>query len=158
MFNSYVSLPEGRSHQIPFKHHFPMVFLWFSYGFHLAPWLFQRDEISSPSFTSELEQSAVLRLEDVVTKQYWVPRVDLAREPSRTMEKTIGKWWFNGVLWDLLIYLPNMVHDFLNFAEVSFSVWAYPVWKHRFWARWFWPNPISPLLISIDGYPLVNVW
>ena len=26
-------LPEGKSHQIPFNHHFLMVFLWFSHGF-----------------------------------------------------------------------------------------------------------------------------
>ena len=30
IFNSYVSLPEGKP---PFSYGFPMVFLWFSYGF-----------------------------------------------------------------------------------------------------------------------------
>ena len=30
IFNSYVCLPDGNSHQIPLNHHFPMVFLWFS--------------------------------------------------------------------------------------------------------------------------------
>ena len=28
----HVWLPEGKSHQILWHHHFPMVFLWFSYG------------------------------------------------------------------------------------------------------------------------------
>ena len=31
--NSYVGLPEGKSHQIPLNYHFPMVFLWISYDF-----------------------------------------------------------------------------------------------------------------------------
>ena len=36
MFNSYVSLPEGKP---PFSYGFPMVFLWFSYGFPMVfPW------------------------------------------------------------------------------------------------------------------------
>ena len=33
----YGSLPEGTSHKIQLNHHFPMVFLWFSYGFHHQP-------------------------------------------------------------------------------------------------------------------------
>ena len=33
MFHRYVQLPDGRSHKIPLNHHFPMVFLWLSYGF-----------------------------------------------------------------------------------------------------------------------------
>ena len=37
IFHSYLQLPEGISNQIPLNHHFPMgfpmVFLWFSYGF-----------------------------------------------------------------------------------------------------------------------------
>ena len=32
IFNTYQSLPDGKSHRNPMKnHHFPMVFLWFSY-------------------------------------------------------------------------------------------------------------------------------
>ena len=34
IFNSYVSLPEGKP---PFSYGFPMVFLWFSYGFPSGP-------------------------------------------------------------------------------------------------------------------------
>jgi len=34
IFNSYVSLPEGKP---PFSYGFPMVFLWFSYGFPMDP-------------------------------------------------------------------------------------------------------------------------
>ena len=40
IFRTYLSLPEGKSHQIALNHHFPMVFSdnfpifpWFSYGF-----------------------------------------------------------------------------------------------------------------------------
>ena len=32
IFHSYVNLPEGKSHEITLNHHFPMVFLRFSYG------------------------------------------------------------------------------------------------------------------------------
>ena len=36
--NCYVShYQRGKSHQIPLNHHFPMVFLWFSYGLHPPP-------------------------------------------------------------------------------------------------------------------------
>ena len=35
MFHSYVTLPEGKP---PFSYGFPMVFLWFSYGFPIFPW------------------------------------------------------------------------------------------------------------------------
>ena len=33
IFNNYVKLPDGESNWIPLNHHFPMVFLRFSYGF-----------------------------------------------------------------------------------------------------------------------------
>ena len=43
-FHCYVSSPEGISiinhHEIPLNHHFPMVFLWFSYGFPIFPMVF----------------------------------------------------------------------------------------------------------------------
>ena len=29
--------PDSKSHKIPLNHHFPMVFLWFSYGLRMAP-------------------------------------------------------------------------------------------------------------------------
>ena len=33
IFHGYVKLPEGKSYKIPQNHHFPMAFLWLSYGF-----------------------------------------------------------------------------------------------------------------------------
>ena len=33
IFNSYLKLPDGKSHQIPSNLHFPMVFLWFPLRF-----------------------------------------------------------------------------------------------------------------------------
>ena len=36
----YANLLEGKSHKIPFNYHFPMVFLWFFYGFPTFPVVF----------------------------------------------------------------------------------------------------------------------
>ena len=38
-----LTVPEGKSHEIPLNHHFPMVFRWFSYGFPMVfPWFWGR--------------------------------------------------------------------------------------------------------------------
>ena len=92
IFNTYVSLPEGTSHnpmnppwnhhEIPLNHHFPMVFLWFSS-------LFCED--GHPWFPEELD----LRM--LVDKQH--VETGAARFTvycAWAVAESMGKWWFNG--------------------------------------------------------------
>ena len=59
IFHTYAKLPEGKSSiKIPFNHHFPMVFPWFSYGFPMVFPIYQRVTPSLPPMLSIPGQAA----------------------------------------------------------------------------------------------------
>ena len=62
MFHGYVSLPEGKSHELLLNQHFPMVFLWFSCGF---PVVFHGYVSFPEGKPIELSQCSAKRLRDL---------------------------------------------------------------------------------------------
>jgi len=105
-----VCLPEGKSHSIPLNHHkkslihhFPMVFLWFSYGlpypnygcYCQMPWpwpsprhVVNHDERSGGFYALGWAKG----INEVVADASAV----VCYENHR---KTTGKWWFKDFLW-----------------------------------------------------------
>ena len=71
MFRSYVSLPEGKCHQLPLNHHFPLVFLWCSYGWpiEIMDWSHQLSQL----WRSPMQSFAKIRLPGCPLAGTWSP-------------------------------------------------------------------------------------
>ena len=124
IFNSYVSSPEGKSHnksheKPPFSYGFPMVFLWFSYGF---PMVFLWFSYGFPMLNHQPSPGAVLDERRQHSHRASPHRAPLRGESinaaivfSGTVEgnenhgNAMGKAWenhrkmvvFHGISWDL---------------------------------------------------------
>ena len=64
IFQFAMSLPEGKSHEIPLNHHETTIFLWFSYGFTKLPEGITR-RIASSSLISRISEGP-LRTEQLL--------------------------------------------------------------------------------------------
>ena len=102
-FNNYVKLPDGKSHKIPWNHHFPMGFLWFSCGIH------QLKGTSGTLSPAPVSQIGPIDLSE------WSPIIHRGISPGRIRDVPwdlmVISCCFHGIWWWFLVEIPWNMFD-----------------------------------------------
>ena len=116
----YQSLPEGKSFQIPLNHHFPMVFLWFSYG----GWSQHRKRIwmdHCPVTRSHLQDLHVIPLRCEVQRRALLLHREQTggamEQGERWMVDHVYVYWLRFMyLWTIYIYIYMYMYMYIYIA------------------------------------------
>ena len=139
IFNSYVELREGKSHQTPLNHHFLMVFFWFSYGFP-----------NKTSGSSQQNFGAPPR-QPRRTSHWELTAKDRARASTGTWQTSIVRRSHTNMLKDR--FLHNNVYVDYEYADICMIY----VNRNSIPVR-LWPGPSTHLTwLVVDKTPLKNM-
>ena len=128
IFNSYVSHYQGVNPiKIPWNHHFPMVFLWFSYGFPMVsygfPMVFQRVKLWSTKTREMPRPSSAARsvASPPLSRPWWRHR----KSPGDLAPWHLGLYKYR-YLWYIYIYIWCIyIYDMIY---IYIFIYIYIIW------------------------------